>query len=167
MDFDNKKGFVTLNSAFVEAIKSYKESGYDRSVAREQIFIKYGMSVLTRGIFGGFLQLRSTMTESSISSRFESSEESRLCYEASVSVKASGFGFSGSGEVSGGGCDEKGKDAMLSSQNAYADQSSEQEVVGGKVVEVCSRLDAFTFKFVVFASKQLTLLTLYSYLFSK
>lgn len=133
VDFDNKRGFVTLNSAFVEAIKSYQESGYDRSVARKEIFNKYGMFILTRGIFGGYLQLRSTMTESSISSRFESSEESRQCFEASVSVKASGFGFSGSGSVSGGECTDEAKKVMLSTQNAYAEQSSEHVVVGGKV----------------------------------
>mmetsp|Transcript_32672 Transcript_32672/g.49272 ORF Transcript_32672/g.49272 Transcript_32672/m.49272 type:complete len:332 (-) Transcript_32672:1259-2254(-) len=133
VDFDNKKSFVTLNSEFVEAIKSYQRSGYDRAVAREQIFNKYGMFILTRGIFGGFLQLRSTMTESSISKQFESSEESRQCFEASVSVKASGFGFSGSVSTSGGECNEEAKDTMLNSQNAYAEQSSEQVVVGGKV----------------------------------
>mmetsp|Transcript_18687 Transcript_18687/g.29314 ORF Transcript_18687/g.29314 Transcript_18687/m.29314 type:complete len:581 (-) Transcript_18687:1413-3155(-) len=135
VDFDNKKSYVTLNSEFVEAIKSYQRSGYDRDVARKQIFNKYGMFILTRGIFGGFLQLRSTMTESSISKRFESSEESRRCFEASVSVKASGFGFSGSASTSGGECNEEAKNAMLNSQNAYAEQSSEQVVVGGKVDE--------------------------------
>ena len=133
VDFDNKKSYVTLNSEFVEAIKSYQRSGYDRAVARKQIFNKYGMFILTRGIFGGFLQLRSTMTESSISKRFESSEESRRCFEASVSVKASGFGFSASGSTSGGACKEEAKNEMNYSQNAYAEQSSEQVVVGGKV----------------------------------
>jgi len=132
-DFDNKRGFVTLNEAFVEAIKTYRNSGYDRSVAREQIFNKYGMFILTRGIFGGYLQLRSTMTESSISSRFESSEESRQCFEESVSAEASLFGFSGGGSGSGGECKEQAKKAMLSSQNDYAEKSSEQVVVGGKI----------------------------------
>ena len=130
--FGDKKNFVTLNKAFVRAIKDYQLGGYKRADAQE-IFNTYGMFILTRGIFGGYLQLRSTMTESSISQRFESSEESRQCFEASLSVKASGFGFSGSNSLSGGECNEEAKNAMQFSQNAYAEQSFEQVVVGGKV----------------------------------
>ena len=84
-------------------------------------------------------------------------------------MKASGFGFSGSGSGSGGECNEQAKSEMQFSQNAYAEQSSEQVVVGGKAEGMFSFIDAFT---VTYSSckcrcskKQLTLLTLY--LFSK
>ena len=90
------------------------------------------MFVLTQVIFGEFMQLRLTMSKSSISRMFGSAEDSRQCYEALVSGKASGFGFSGSFSVSAGQCTEEAKSKMESNQNAYATESFEQTVVDGK-----------------------------------
>lgn len=131
VDFDNKESFVTFNSQFRTLLKKYQESVYDRTVAKE-IFQKYGMFIVTRGIFGGFIQLRSTMSESSVSRLFDSAEHSRKCYEASVSGKASAYGFSGSFEANAGQCSEEAEREMLSNQNAYLTESSEETVVGGK-----------------------------------
>ena len=133
-DFDNKESFVTLNSQFGVLVRSYQRSGYDRAVA-QQIFQKYGMFVMTRGIFGGFMQLRSTISESSVSRLLGLAEDSRQCYEASVSGTASYGGFSGSFSASAGQCTKEAKSKMQSNQNAYKTKSSEQTVVGRKLSE--------------------------------
>jgi hypothetical protein len=131
VDFDNKHSFVTLNEQFGNLLRQYHAGGYDRAVAR-QIFQKYGMFVVTRGIFGGYMQLRSTMLESSISSSFNRRMIIANAMDA-MEAKAKGFGFSVGVSESTGECDDEAKQKMQNSQNNYAGESSEETVVGGKV----------------------------------
>lgn len=129
-DFDNKRYFVTFSPQFGRLLRTYKESGFSNETAYE-IFNKYGMFVMTRGIFGGYIQYRTTATRTAMERLFETDEDSRRCFEASVSGKASGFGFSGSFEVGAGQCTEAAAAEMEALQQSYASESSEQVVVGG------------------------------------
>lgn len=131
-DFENKKHFVTFSPQFGSGLRSYKNSGYERDVA-EQIFKTYGMFVMERGIFGGFMQLQSTLRSEDFSQFFSSEEDSRRCFEAAVSGKASGFGFKGSFSVEGSGCSEEAAKAMRDLESSYSQETSAQSVVGGKI----------------------------------
>lgn len=132
LDFANKRHFVTFSPQFGRQLRRYKESGFSDQMAKE-IFDTYGMFVMERGIFGGFMQLRTTATDSDFSRLFSSEEESRQCFEASVSGRASGFGFKGSFSVEGGACREGVDKEMQSLQSQYSNEVSEEAVVGGKI----------------------------------
>ena len=61
VDFDNNFNFVTFKNQFANLLRRYRDSGFDIAVA-EEIFDKYRMFVVERGLFGGYKQLRSTAT---------------------------------------------------------------------------------------------------------
>ena len=60
VDFDNNLNFVTFKNEFANLLRRYRDSGFDIAVA-EEIFDKYRMFVVERGLFG-YKQLRSTAT---------------------------------------------------------------------------------------------------------
>jgi MAC/Perforin domain. len=130
VNFESKRHFVTFKSEFVHLLRTYKDTGFSKETAQE-IFNEYGMFIVTRGLFGGYIQYRTTATEQDLNEMFSSDEDSRKCFEASVSGKASGFGFSGSFEVGDGKCTEEAASKMQGLQQAYADETSEEVVVGG------------------------------------
>lgn len=132
VDFDNRRHFVTFNEQFAHLLRTYRDSGFSKAKANE-IIAKYGQLVVSRGIFGGYLQLRSTISSKDVKSLFTSEEDSRRCYEAAVSGQASGFGFKGSFSVGANGCTETAAKNMRASQSAFATETSSQSVVGGKV----------------------------------
>jgi len=53
VDFDNNYHVVTFNPQFGNLLRTYKDNGYQLNTAKE-IFRKYGIFVIERGIFGGF-----------------------------------------------------------------------------------------------------------------
>lgn len=132
LDFANKRHFVTFSPQFGRQLRKYKKTGFSKETAAE-IFNTYGMFVMERGIFGGFMQLRTTATDKDTSRLFSNEEESRQCFEAAVSGRASGFGFSGSFSVEGGACSESAASEMRSLQTSFAQEVSEQTVTGGKI----------------------------------
>ena len=131
LDFDNTNKFVTLSRPFGNLLRSYLKSDFDKTKAYE-IIQKYGQFVMTRGIFGGYMQLRSTMSGQDVSNSFSSEQSAKDCYEASVSAEASGFGFSGkvSGEVSG--CSAENVQQFQANRNQFGREVSEESVVGGR-----------------------------------
>lgn len=133
INFESKRHFVTFNPEFGRLIRTYKETGFSKETAQE-IFNEYGMFIVTRGLFGGYIQYRTTATEQDLNEMFSSDEDSRKCFEASVSGKASGFGFSGSFQVGAGQCTEEAASKMQGLQQAYADETSEEVVVGGAII---------------------------------
>lgn len=130
VNFQSKRHFVTFNPEFGRLIRTYKGTGFSKEVAQD-IFNEYGMFIVTRGLFGGYIQYRSTAMEQDLNKMFSSDEDSRKCFEASVSGKASGFGFSGSFQVGAGQCTKEAASKMQGLQQAYADETSEEVVVGG------------------------------------
>lgn len=132
VDFENRHHFVTFNEQFAHLLRTYRDSGFGKGKANE-IIAKYGQLVVSRGIFGGYLQLRSTISNKESQSGFSSEEDSRRCYEAAVSGKASGFGFKGSFSVGASGCTEQAASNMLARQSAFATETSSQSVIGGTV----------------------------------
>lgn len=131
-DFENKKYFVTFSPQFGSGLRKYKSSGFQKDVAKD-IFKTYGMFVMERGIFGGFMQLQTTVKSEEFKQFFSSEEESRRCFEAAVSGKASAFGFKGSFSVEGGGCSTQAANAMRDLESTYSRETSAQSVVGGKI----------------------------------
>jgi len=87
--------------------------------------------VLRRGLYGGFLQFRSTIEGSNIASSLNSEENARQCFEASVSAEASGFGFSGAASAGVAGCDATAVASFSSARNAYKTETQQDEIVGG------------------------------------
>ena len=134
VDFDNKKDFVTFNSEFVALLRSYRSNGFSRAKA-QQIFRTYGMFVVTRGIFGGFVELRTTMLASDVLNRFYDAEASRLCYENYASIKAITFGFQGNAPSGVEACDADAMDAFEAARRAYVLDTGETDVVGGNAVD--------------------------------
>ena len=65
VNFDDKKYFATFIGEFINSLKRYQNGGYEKSVAYE-IFEKFGMVVLERGLFGGYVQIRSTVKQSDL-----------------------------------------------------------------------------------------------------
>eukprot|EP00543_Licmophora_paradoxa_P008226 CAMPEP_0202459112 /NCGR_PEP_ID=MMETSP1360-20130828/31613_1 /ASSEMBLY_ACC=CAM_ASM_000848 /TAXON_ID=515479 /ORGANISM="Licmophora paradoxa, Strain CCMP2313" /LENGTH=573 /DNA_ID=CAMNT_0049079989 /DNA_START=562 /DNA_END=2283 /DNA_ORIENTATION=+ len=139
-DFDNTYQFVTLSRQFGNIIRDYLNGGFQKDKA-EEIITKYGQFVLTRGIFGGYMELRTTMLATDFSNSFSSEQEARACYEASVSVQAKGFGFSGKGSVEGGACSDESLKRINDSRDKYSNEVSEQVVVGGR--KACSSCEEF------------------------
>ncbi|GFH47483.1 hypothetical protein CTEN210_03958 [Chaetoceros tenuissimus] len=131
LDFENKMNFVTFNNQFANLLRKYRDSAYDMSVAKE-IFDKYGMFIVERGLFGGYRQIRATVKEAAISSFGSSESDFKRCYELSVSAKASGFGASVSGSTSVAGCSAEAKTEMNSLQNQYSEEVSTETLNGGK-----------------------------------
>eukprot|EP00542_Grammatophora_oceanica_P012516 CAMPEP_0194044486 /NCGR_PEP_ID=MMETSP0009_2-20130614/15946_1 /TAXON_ID=210454 /ORGANISM="Grammatophora oceanica, Strain CCMP 410" /LENGTH=786 /DNA_ID=CAMNT_0038689017 /DNA_START=185 /DNA_END=2545 /DNA_ORIENTATION=+ len=140
VDFDNTYRFVTLSRPFGNILRSYLNGGFQKDKAYE-IITKYGQFILTRGIFGGYMQLRTTMLSSELSNSFESEQEALECYEASVSVEASGFGFSGKGSVGAGGCTEEAANSFRAGRNKFLQEVREQTVVGGR--KACATCEDF------------------------
>eukprot|EP00977_Amphora_coffeiformis_P006450 scaffold1378_cov160-Amphora_coffeaeformis.AAC.6 len=130
VDFENKQDFVTFNREFGALLRSYQQSGFARSTA-QQIFRTYGMFVVTRGIFGGFLEMRSTMLASDVENLFSGTDLARQCYESFVSVRASSYGFYGNAPTGSDGCGRNITDAFEASRRAYELDTSEADVVGG------------------------------------
>ena len=140
-DFANRRHFITFSSAFGNVLRNYRDSGYSKRTAYG-IINSYGQFVLTRGIFGGYMQLRTTMLGSDIATSFSSEQRAKECYEASVAAEARGFGFKAKGSVSGGECSEEELNQIRKSRSAYGSEVSEQTVVGGR--RECSTCQEFT-----------------------
>ena len=134
VDFENKRDFVTFNREFGALLRSYRQSGFARSTA-QQIFRTYGMFVVTRGVFGGYLELRSTMLASDVENLFSEREAARLCYESFASVRAGNYGFYGNTPTGVDGCGQDAMDAFEASRRAYELDTSEADVVGGNAGE--------------------------------
>jgi hypothetical protein len=131
VDFDNTDRFVTLSRPFGNLLRSYLKSDFDKVKAYE-IIQKYGQFVMTRGIFGGYMELRTTVSGQDVATSFSSDQNAKDCYEASVSAQASGFGFSGkvSGEASG--CNAESVQQLQANRNQFQREVSEESVVGGR-----------------------------------
>ncbi|GFH47454.1 hypothetical protein CTEN210_03929 [Chaetoceros tenuissimus] len=61
-DFDNKMNFVTFSDQFGRLLRDYRDNGYDISKAKE-IFNKYGMFIVERGLFGGYREVKATVND--------------------------------------------------------------------------------------------------------
>lgn len=131
LDFENKLNFVTFNKQFANLLRRYRDSGYDIDVAKE-IFDKYGMFVVERGLFGGYRQIRATVNESDIKNYSSNESDFKACYELSVSAKASAFGASISGSTDVEGCSAQAKKVMSSLQDQYSEEVSTETLNGGK-----------------------------------
>ena len=134
VDFENKRDFVTFSPEFGALLRTYRQEKFSRETA-QQIFRTYGMFVVTRGIFGGFIELRSTMLASDVLSMFSEREASRRCYEAFASIRAGNYGFYGNAPSGADGCGADAMDAFEAARREYELDTSEAEVVGGNAVE--------------------------------
>jgi len=76
LDFDNTDRFLTLSRQFGNLIRAYWKSDYDKQKAYE-IIAKYGQFVMTRGIFGGYMQLRTTMKGHDVDALFSSEQSAK------------------------------------------------------------------------------------------
>lgn len=130
VDFDNKRDFVTFNPEFGALLRSYRQSDFAKSTA-QQIFRTYGMFVVTRGIFGGFMELRATMLASDVLDVFSETEAARQCYESFVSSSASYYGFQGEAPTGASGCGAEATNAFEAARREYELNTGEEEVVGG------------------------------------
>ena len=137
VDFENKRDFVTLSPEFGALLRSYRQD-HDRETAR-QIFRTYGMFVVTRGIFGGYVELRTTMLASDVSELFIDEEHARMCYESYVSTRERTFGFVGGAaynpSMGTDSCDAKAIDALEAARRAFELETGETDVVGGNAVD--------------------------------
>lgn len=84
-----------------------------------------------RGLYGGYVQFRSTLQGSSIGSSLLKEQEVIGCYEKAAAVAAGAAGFTGSVEVSEDKCNENAASAFAASRNKYKEETSHQEIVGG------------------------------------
>lgn len=137
VDFENKRDFVTLSPEFGALLRSYRQD-HARETAR-QIFRTYGMFVVTRGIFGGYVELRTTMLASDVSELFIDEEHARTCYESYVSTREHTFGFLGgmnyNPSMGADSCDAAAMDALEAARRAFELETGEADVVGGTAVD--------------------------------
>jgi hypothetical protein len=129
-DFENKKHFVTLSQTFGNLLRDYLNSGFSQ-VKGYEIIEKYGQFALIRGIFGGYVQLRTVSSATSVKSSFANDERAKECFEGSVEVEGEGYGFSASGSVESRECDEEGQKNFNDSKNQFESETSAQTIVGG------------------------------------
>jgi len=130
--FDDMKYFVTFKVEFIAALREYKESGYSRELS-EIIFSKYGMFILERGIYGGYMQLTTVANEVELLDQISNEGDQLDCYEAAISAEASSYGFSTSSTSGSSQCEESSSDFMLSLRNNFLEEVVEIDVVGGTI----------------------------------
>lgn len=137
-DFDRRFSFVTFNEEFGNLLVAYRDSLDDSAAAKEigyEIIRKYGQFVLTRGLYGGYLQYRSTIREIDVSSSLTEESDKKDCYEASVAAEGSIGGFSGAVEGEVAGCEQGGAAAFEKARDLYKEETTQQEIVGGSIVD--------------------------------
>ena len=136
--FDNRYSFVSFNQAFRNLLTAYRNSNYTKEIG-EEIIGTYGEFVLTRGLYGGYGQFRSTMTRSSLANTLETEQEVLACFEASAKASAGVAGVSASVSGSYGECKLTDTAAFDSARNAYSSETSQQELVGGSTIEIAGK----------------------------
>lgn len=137
VDFDNRFNFVTFNSQFANLLRRYRDNDYSLEVAKE-IFEKYGMFVVERGIFGGYRQLRSTVDSRDIENFSSSERDFKLCFELAMSVNAKKlFGLvKGEASTEIAGCTADVQKQMNRRQEEFSQEVSNEVVGGGKIVDL-------------------------------
>lgn len=137
VDFVNKFNFITFNDQFANLLRRYRDSDFNLAVAKE-IFDKYGMFVMERGLFGGYRQLRSTATSEDIEQFSSSENDFRLCFEAAMSVNAKALFGLIQGEASGDNqlCTEEAKKRMNRLQQQFSQEVTNEVVQGGRVIDL-------------------------------
>ena len=137
VDFDNRFSFVTFNTQFANLLRKYRDSGYSLEVA-EEIFEKYGMFVVERGLFGGYRQLRSTVTSQDIETFSSSENDFRLCYELAMSVNAKKYFGLVEGEASSeiAGCTELAQKNMNRRQEQFSQEVTSENIQGGTIIDL-------------------------------
>jgi len=129
-NFDNKKYFITFKEEFASVLREYKNNDYKIEFAKK-IFDSYGMFILERGIYGGYLKLRTVASRLDLLNQFLNESEESNCFEAAISSEANIYGFSstsGNGEVV---CDESPLAFMSNLRNSFMDEVQEVSFVGG------------------------------------
>ena len=131
-DVDGARSFVTLSSAFGNRIRNYLDGGFQRQTAFD-ILDHYGQFVLTRGMFGGFMELRMTMTSSDYrDSRLDSSTASS-CFEATVAGEVGVLGLGKvSSQYSAGFCSSDQKESMRASRSSFREETNEASFRGAR-----------------------------------
>jgi hypothetical protein len=103
-------------------------------VDAKAILETYGQYIVATGVYGGYIELRSTITGGAYSSLEEGSEIfARECYEWSISAEASGFGFSGSASASQDKCEGNSESVPQTSRSSFQEDTQERTTVGGYV----------------------------------
>jgi len=137
VDFDNNFNFVTFKNQFANLLRRYRDSGFDIAVA-EEMFDKYGMFVVERGLFGGYRQLRSTATSDDFEQFSSSENDFRLCYEAAMAAKGGAlFGLikaEAGGEIQG--CNTVARSKMERLQRQFSQEVTNEVVQGGQIIDL-------------------------------
>ena len=136
VDFDNNFNFVTFKNQFANLLRRYRDSGFDIAVA-EEIFDKYRMFVVERGLFG-YKQLRSTATSDDFDQFSSSENDFRLCYEAAMAAKGEAlFGLikaEAGGEIQG--CNAFARSKMERLQQQFSQEVTNEVVQGGQIIDL-------------------------------
>jgi len=133
-DFQRNFCFVTFSQEFAKLLTAYRNSLGDEVQAKKigyEIIEKYGQFVLTRALYGGYLQYRSTISSSDISDALTKESDMTECYEQSLALSASGYGFSGGFEGERAGCNRTQQDTFTSSRNKFKEETAQLDIVGG------------------------------------
>lgn len=89
--------------------------------------------MLTQGLYGGYIQFRCTISQTSIESSLNSETDAEACFEASATVAGSVGPFSGEVSGAGGACSDDEAADFEMARNDYAEETSSLEVVGGRL----------------------------------
>jgi len=136
--FEKRYSFVTFNEAFGNFLTAYRDALEEPIRSKKiayDIIEAYGQFVVERALYGGYLQVRTTLAKSSLGMSLATEEDKKKCYEASVSASASGGAYSGSFSAETSGCDAEAKATFEAANNSYQSDTSEQSFVGGTVVD--------------------------------
>jgi hypothetical protein len=113
-------------------LRNYANTGFQEADAKA-ILETYGQYIVATGVYGGYIELRSTITGGAYLSMEGKESSARQCYEWSVSAEASGFGFSGSAGASQDKCEGNSESVFQTSRGSFQEDTQEQTTVGGSV----------------------------------
>ena len=131
-DFEGSRSFVTFSPAFSNRLREYMKGGFQKEVAYS-ILDHYGQFVLTRGIFGGFMEVRMTMTGGDYRDSFDNEEDASSCFDIAVSGEVGVLGLgSASAENEAGFCSDTQLKSMRASRSSFRDETNEAAFRGAK-----------------------------------
>lgn len=116
-------------------LRKYHDGGFKIEDARD-IFDKYGMFVVEKGMYGGYRQLQAMTSFKDSWEEFKSEKDFKLCFQAAISLKARAF-FGLASETFDGqieGCGESVKQDMREEEEKFSEDNTQDSAQGGTIV---------------------------------